>query len=139
MVCAFVDNQKQTHDWGTMVANVQKHIQSLNSGAKSSLRKKDVTYFNALGSFVGPHTIRATYGDGSTKDITAHNVVIAVGGRPTPLPNCVGSEHAIDSDDICALKTGPGTIGCLGAWYVARVCAGARHARNRALFLNPNP
>ncbi len=75
-----------------MVASVQKHIGTLTSGAKASLRQKDVTYLNALGSFVNPYTLRATFGDGSTQDITARNIVIAVGGRPTPLPDCEGSE-----------------------------------------------
>merc|ERR1740138_245947 len=107
-----------------MVANIQKHIHNLNDGAESSLRKKEITYYNALGSFVNPHTIRATYADGTSSDITAKNIVIAVGGRPTPLPNCEGAEHAVDSDDIFMLKRAPGKTLCIGASYVALECAG---------------
>ena len=114
----------QTHDWGTMVANVQKHIASLNSGAKTSLQKKEITYFNALGSFVNKYTVQARYGDGTTKNVTARNIVVAVGGRPTPLPDCEGAEHAIDSDDIFSLKRSPGKTLCIGASYVALECAG---------------
>jgi len=114
----------QSLKWTTLVDSVQKHIKSLNTGAKTSLKSKNVTYFNALGSFVNAHTVRARYADGSTQDITARNVVVAVGGRPTPLPNCEGAEHAIDSDDLFSLKRDPGKTLCIGASYVALECAG---------------
>jgi thioredoxin/glutathione reductase (selenoprotein) len=116
--------REKRHNWSTMVTNVRKHIHSLNEGAKSSLRKKDITYYNALGSFVNAHTIRATYGDGRVENVTARYVVVAVGGRPTPLPDCEGAEHAIDSDDIFMLPRAPGKTLCVGASYVALECAG---------------
>ena len=78
-----------------------------------------VTYFNALASFVDPYTVRATYADGSTKNVTARNFVVAVGGRPSPLPNCEGAHHAIDSDDIFSLTRNPGKTLCIGASYVS--------------------
>lgn len=37
---------------------MQDHIGSLNWGYRVSLREKNVTYINALGSFVDAHTIK---------------------------------------------------------------------------------
>lgn len=40
-----------------MLQGVQDHIGSINWGYRVELRSKQVDYFNALGSFVDPHTI----------------------------------------------------------------------------------
>jgi thioredoxin reductase (NADPH) len=43
--------------WNKLVDAVQDHIASLNFAYRVDLREKDVTYLNALGSFVDAHTL----------------------------------------------------------------------------------
>ena len=62
--------------------NIQNHIGSLNFNYRVQLRDKKVDYINAYGQFIDKHTLLASYKNGKTKEITAKNIVVAVGGRP---------------------------------------------------------
>ena len=56
--------------------------------------------------------------------VTASNVVIAVGCRPS-YPDIPGDkEHGVTSDDIFTLEKEPGKVLVVGASYVALECAG---------------
>jgi pyruvate/2-oxoglutarate dehydrogenase complex dihydrolipoamide dehydrogenase (E3) component len=91
------------HQWGTMVANIQKHIKSLNWGYKSELIKQKIKYFNSYASFHDAHTIHLDNGK-TQETVTADKIVIAVGGRPQ-YPGIPGDrEFGITSDDIFSLK-----------------------------------
>ena len=111
------------HNWETLVENVGDHIKSLNFGYRVQLREEGVTYINKLGRFIDAHTIETTDKKGKKDTITAARIVVAVGGRPTPL-ECPGAEHAISSDDLFSLQTPPGKTCVVGAGYVALECAG---------------
>lgn len=60
---------------------------------------------------------------GKVQIITSSQIVIAVGGRPSPA-ECPGYEHCITSDDIFMKETAPGKTCVIGAGYVALECAG---------------
>ena len=49
---------KVTHNWGTMVSNIQDHIGSLNWGYRTALQDKGVKYLNSLATFLDDHTIK---------------------------------------------------------------------------------
>lgn len=105
--------------------NVQNHVRSLNWGHRVQLHDKKVKYFNAKGSFLDNHTIKAVSKDGRENVISAEHIVIAVGGRPRFPSNVPGVlEHAISSDDIFSLRKAPGKTLVIGASYVALECAG---------------
>ena len=55
--------------------------------------------------------------------ITASRFLIAVGGRPSPLP-CERGDLAISSDDVFFLEDDPGKTLCVGASYISLECAG---------------
>ena len=80
-------------------------------------------YKNALGSFLDAHTLKLVDKRKRESTVTTRRVLIAVGGRPTPLP-CEGGNLAIDSDDIFTLDHDPGKTLVIGASYVALECAG---------------
>lgn len=112
------------HDWNHLVKQVQNHVRMLNFRYRVGLRSKDVTYINSLASFVDRNTI-AYLDKGSEKRVTAKNIIIAVGGRPslpTEIPGAV--EYGITSDDIFSLKKAPGKTLVVGASYIALECAG---------------
>jgi len=57
--------------------------------------------------------------------VTAKNILIAVGGRPT-LPTNIpdGEKLVLSSDDLFSMKKNPGKTLVVGASYVALECAG---------------
>jgi pyruvate/2-oxoglutarate dehydrogenase complex dihydrolipoamide dehydrogenase (E3) component len=86
-----------------------------------------VTYINALAKFIDPHTIEYTLKgkDSGVKRMSAANIVISVGGRPTVPADIPGAvDHAVTSDDIFFLENRPGKTLCVGGGYIAVECAG---------------
>eukprot|EP00469_Lotharella_globosa_P000128 CAMPEP_0167805518 /NCGR_PEP_ID=MMETSP0111_2-20121227/21226_1 /TAXON_ID=91324 /ORGANISM="Lotharella globosa, Strain CCCM811" /LENGTH=746 /DNA_ID=CAMNT_0007702687 /DNA_START=63 /DNA_END=2303 /DNA_ORIENTATION=- len=122
-----VDVKSTTHDWKTMITNVQAHVKSLNEGYESQLKSKDVKYYNAFASLVDKHTVQLKHGWGKDAKIetkTARRFVIACGGRPK-YPDGPGlKEYSISSDDIFSMEKPPGKTLVVGASYVALECAG---------------
>ncbi|XP_038224796.1 thioredoxin reductase 1, cytoplasmic isoform X3 [Dermochelys coriacea] len=116
--------EKVKHSWETMTEAVQNYIGSLNWGYRVSLREKKVTYENAYGEFVGPHTIKATNNKGKEKFYTAEKFLIATGERPRYLGVPGDKEYCISSDDLFSLPYCPGKTLVVGASYVALECAG---------------
>jgi thioredoxin reductase (NADPH) len=112
------------HDWGKMVQAIGDHIGSLNFGYRTALRDNNVTYLNAYGAFVDPHTITATKKNGKVETLTADKFVIAVGGRPSYLDAPGAKECCITSDDIFSLQEAPGKTLCVGASYISLETAG---------------
>ncbi|KAL7552220.1 hypothetical protein ACHAWF_015436 [Thalassiosira exigua] len=110
--------------WDVMRDNVQNYIKGLNWKYKIRLRDKNVEYLNLLGTFTSdPHTIETIDPDGKKGKLTASRILIATGGRPTPL-TCEGGELAISSDDIFSLDRDPGKVLCVGAAYISLECGG---------------
>lgn len=101
--------------WPALTENVQNHIKSVNWVTRVDLRDKKIEYINGLGEFKDAHTIIATLKNGSKKEMTAKNIVIAVGGRPH-YPDIPGAiEYCISSDDIFSLSNPPGKTLVVGA------------------------
>ncbi|XP_013140297.1 PREDICTED: thioredoxin reductase 1, mitochondrial isoform X4 [Papilio polytes] len=111
-------------NWTSLTEAVQNHIKSVNWVTRVDLRDKKIEYINGLGEFKDAHTIVATLKNGSKKELTAKNVVIAVGGRPH-YPDIPGAlEYCISSDDIFSLSYPPGKTLVVGAGYIGLECAG---------------
>ncbi|KAL3806539.1 hypothetical protein ACHAXA_006592 [Cyclostephanos tholiformis] len=117
------DNPVPPHGWETLRSNVQNHIRGLNFKYRVDLREKEVTYINALGSFLDAHTLETVNSKGVKSTVSFSRCIIAVGGRPTPI-DCPGGELAISSDDIFSLERDPGKVLCVGASYISLECAG---------------
>ncbi len=86
--------------------------------------KEEIKYYNALASFVDKHTIHLKYANGKEEQVTAKNILVAVGGRPTIPDNIKAKNIVVTSDDLFALKKNPGKTLIIGASYVALECAG---------------
>jgi thioredoxin reductase (NADPH) len=107
-----------------MVSNVQKHIKSLNWGYKTDVIKLKIKYFNKYASFIDAHTIQLEDAKGNKETVTAENIVIATGGRPS-YPGIPGDrEFGITSDDLFSMTKPPGKTLVVGASYVALECSG---------------
>merc|ERR1719204_1458765 len=121
-------DNKPGHNWETMVENIQNHIKGLNWGYKTALRSAQVKYFNELVEFTGPNSIKATNAKkGTTKELTAANFILAVGGRPR-YPDIPGAkEYGMTSDDIFSLPYNPGKTLMVGASYISLETGGFLH------------
>lgn len=117
-------NTKTYPKWEHVIKKISNHIKSLNFGYKSQLSKQNIDYINALASFKDPNTIVLKNSNGEIKEITAKNVLIAVGGRPNYLEVEGCKELCITSDDIFYLKKDPGKTLVIGAGYIALECGG---------------
>ena len=82
------------------------------------LRRNGVEVIGGKASFVDPHTVRVTSG-GSSREVTAASVVIAVGTRPAAPPGvAVDGQTVLTSDDIGTLTRIPRTLTVVGAGVI---------------------
>ena len=107
---------------------------------------------NAYAEFVAPHKLKLTNKKGEVSEVSAKDIIIAVGGRPA-YPNVPGNnnflwstnrfatkkcanftnkfhwlagakEFCITSDDLFSLSNPPGKTLIVGASYIALECGG---------------
>lgn len=115
---------KSCHSWNDMVTNVNNYIKSLQWSAKTDLRSNNVKYYNKYATFVDAHTIKLDDMKGNVEQVTAKNILIACGGRPSYGDYPGSKECCISSDDIFWQKKPPGKTLVVGASYIALECAG---------------
>lgn len=78
-----------------------------------------------MAKLVGPNRIELTDAKGNTETVTSKDILIAVGGRPSFLPDIPDVEKlTITSDDIFYMQKHPGKVLIVGASYIALECAG---------------
>ena len=87
---------------------------------RHQLQRNNVDLMNAEASFVDPHTIRLDFVDGSgERKITAANIVIAVGTKPTKDKHIpFDGKNILTSDDILDLDQIPRTLTVVGAGVI---------------------
>ncbi|NDH68392.1 MAG: dihydrolipoyl dehydrogenase [Gammaproteobacteria bacterium] len=73
-------------DMPQMIARKNEVVEQTTGGITYLFKKNKVTAFQGLGSFIDKNTINIKKTDGSTEQITAKNIVIATGSKPTTLP-----------------------------------------------------
>jgi glutathione reductase (NADPH) len=103
---------KSTLNWEAMITAVNKEVDRLNEIYQRMLDNSKVEVFRSHARFIDPHTIEV--GD---KKVTADKVLIAVGGKPF-LPNILGIEHAITSNEMFHLKEQPKRIVIIGGGHI---------------------
>lgn len=117
------DIEVKEFDFAKLVKNRQAYISRIHTSYNNVLAKNNVDVLNGFARFIDAHTLEVTYADGSTEQITADHILIAVGGRPT-IPNIPGAEHGIDSNGVFELTTIPKQVAIVGAGYIAVELAG---------------
>lgn len=73
-------------DMPQMIARKNEVVEQTTAGITYLFKKNKVTAYQGLGSFIDKNTISIKKADGSTEQITAKNIVIATGSKPTELP-----------------------------------------------------
>lgn len=121
-----------THDWYTLVKNIENVRMGNNFSYKTVLRLEGVDYANGMASFVDQYTLQLKQDEnanGSSTDatISSKHFIISPGGYPRLL-DIPGIELSITSDDIFSLPHRPGKTVIVGGGYIALECAGFLHA-----------
>jgi glutathione reductase (NADPH) len=107
-------------DWTTFMKAKDAEITRLNNVYNNFvLGNAGVEVMEGYGKLLDDtHTVQVKLSSGETKDVTAANIVIAVGGWPF-VPDIPGKEHAITSNEIFYLKEQPKRIVCVGGGFIA--------------------
>jgi glutathione reductase (NADPH) len=113
--------QRPRFDWQTLRANKDKEIARLGAIYKGMLERAGVDVIDGRGVLTDAHTVEV-----AGKRYTAANILIAVGGAPH-VPNVVGKDHALTSNDLFALDELPASICIVGGGYIAVEFAGILH------------
>jgi glutathione reductase (NADPH) len=108
-------------DWAKLIANKNKEISRLNGVYRKILDDSGVEIFDGHAEIEDPHTVRL---DG--KEITAKYILVAVGSWPA-VPQFLGSEHAITSNEAFYLRSLPERVIIVGGGYIGVEFAGIFH------------
>jgi len=123
----FKFEQVAPFDWSLFKTKRDAYIKRLNGIYEKNLDKDGVEYIHGFATFKDPHTVSVKLDDGSTEEIKAKNVLIAVGGHPN-IPDTPGADLGITSDGFFDLEKQPKKAALVGAGYIAIEMAGMFHA-----------
>ena len=112
----------RSHAWATLIENKNREIARLNGIYERLIKGPGADIFDARATFVDNHTL-----DVGGRQVTAEKILIAVGGRPF-VPDFMGSEHVITSDEAFYLPELPERITVVGGGYIAVEFAGIFNA-----------
>ncbi len=107
-----------SHDWTKLIANKNSELDRLNGIYLRILRDNNVDLKEGRGVLVDDHTVEI-----AGERLTAENILIAVGGRPT-MPDIPGIEQVITSNEALELPKLPKRVVIVGGGYIAIEFAG---------------
>lgn len=116
-------------DWAALKARRDAYVLRLNGIYDSLLAKSGVTLLRGWGKLTSKHTVEVAPLEGAegeeatTRTVTAKNILIAVGGKPTAAA-FPGVEHTINSDGFFDLPTQPKRVAVVGGGYIGLEMAG---------------
>lgn len=106
-------------NWDTFMEAKDAEITRLNNVYNNFvLGNAGVEVMEGTGALNGKNAVDVTMSDGSTKTITAKNILIAVGGWPFT-PDIPGIEHTITSNEIFYLEEQPKRMVVVGGGFIA--------------------
>ncbi len=102
-----------------MIARKNDVVAQNTAGITYLFKKNKIDTFEGLGSFVDKNTIKITKNDGSTEQITAKNVIIATGSKPTSLPFLpIDKKRIITSTEALNINEVPKHIVVIGGGVI---------------------
>jgi len=101
-----------------LIGHVGRVIQREIGMVHDALTRNDVTIVHGQASFVDPHTVRVTVGDGH-RSLTAEYILIAVGTRPgKPNGATLDGQTVLTSDEVLQLEHLPHSMVVVGAGVI---------------------
>ena len=112
-----------TFDWTRLIGNKNREIERLNGIYRSLLDTAGVELFEGRARLLDPRTVKIDGADGGRRQVTADQVLIAVGSWPD-MPTIPGIEHAISSNEAFYLERLPKRVAVVGGGYIGVEFAG---------------
>ena len=104
-------------DFKKMSSRVQDVVKQTSSGVDYLMKKNKITVFNGHGSFVDANTVKVE-GE-KTETMTAKNIVIATGSKPSTLPGVtIDKERIITSTEALKLPELPKRLVVIGGGVI---------------------
>ena len=106
-------------DMPQMIARKDDVVTQNTVGIQYLFKKNKIDSFQGIGSFVDKNTIKITKEDGTTETITAKNVIIASGSKPTALPFLpIDKKRIITSTEALNIKEVPKEMVVIGGGVI---------------------
>lgn len=100
-------------NWPQLRANKDREISRLNCIYEKLLDGAGVTIFRGYGQVTAVNTVTV-----NDQALIAKHIIVATGGQPF-MPDILGAEHALLSDDLFVLPALPKTAVVVGGGYIA--------------------
>ncbi|UKT64056.1 dihydrolipoyl dehydrogenase [Pedobacter mucosus] len=102
-----------------MIARKDDVVAQNTAGITYLFKKNKIDSFEGVGSFVDKNTILVTKADGSTETLSAKNVIIATGSKPTTLPFLpIDKKRIITSTEALNIKEVPKSMVVIGGGVI---------------------
>jgi dihydrolipoamide dehydrogenase len=102
-----------------MIKRKNEVVEQTTAGIVYLFKKNKITSYQGHGSFVDKNTIKISKADGSVENITAKNVIIATGSKPTELPFIsVDKKRIITSTEALNLQEVPKHLILIGGGVI---------------------
>ncbi|MBG6236463.1 dihydrolipoamide dehydrogenase [Pedobacter sp. CAN_A7] len=102
-----------------MIARKNDVVAQNTAGIQYLFKKNKVDTFQGVGSFIDKNTVKITKDDGTTEQVTAKNVIIASGSKPTALPFLpIDKKRIITSTETLNLAEVPKTMIVIGGGVI---------------------
>ena len=106
-------------DMKQMIARKDDVVAQNTAGITYLFKKNKIDSYEGVGSFVDKNTILVSKADGVTETLTAKNVIIATGSKPTALPFLpIDKKRIITSTEALNIKEVPKTMVVIGGGVI---------------------
>ena len=122
-------DKKPYFDWTKLIIAKNRELDRLEGIYHSLLKNAGVDEIYGKGRITTPHSIEV-----NDKIITAETILIATGGWPT-MPETLGTEHAITSNEALEIQDLPKRIAIVGGGYIAVEFAGIFNALGSEVYV----
>lgn len=123
----FSVNETAPFDWPSFKKKRDAYVKRLNGIYEKNLANDKIEYLAGMATITGKNSVSVKLNDGSTQEVNAKNILIAVGGRPSDI-DVEGAELGFNSDGFFDLEEQPKKVAVVGAGYIAIEMAGMMHA-----------
>jgi len=114
-----IDLKELSVNMPQMIARKDDVVAQNTAGITYLFKKNKIDSFEGVGSFVDKNTIKVTKADGTSETITAKNVIIATGSKPTALPFLpTDKKRIITSTEALNIKEVPKTMIVIGGGVI---------------------
>ncbi|MDJ1496404.1 dihydrolipoyl dehydrogenase [Cytophagaceae bacterium DM2B3-1] len=106
-------------DFGQMIKRKEEVVGQMTKGVEFLMNKNKITTYIGFGSFVDKNTVKVKSNDGQEQQISAKNIIIATGSKPSSFPSMpIDKKRVISSTEALKLPEVPKHLIVIGAGVI---------------------